>query len=60
MIIGGKHRFQLSCDDYVVGALLLYMDIIQLFMYLLMLLGKKWLNKWFKKNRNYKFIIKNI
>jgi FtsH-binding integral membrane protein len=43
MIIGGKHRFQLSCDDYVVGALLLYMDIIQLFMYLLMLLGKKWL-----------------
>ncbi len=42
LIIGGNRRFQLSTDDYVVGALLLYIDIIELFMYLLLLLAKKW------------------
>lgn len=34
---------QLSMDDYVVGALILYIDIIQIFLYLLELLSKKWL-----------------
>jgi FtsH-binding integral membrane protein len=34
MIIGG-HRLQLSMDEYVVGALILYIDIIQIFLYLL-------------------------
>lgn len=38
LIIGGK-SFQLSMDDYVVGALLLYIDIIQIFLYILMILG---------------------
>jgi FtsH-binding integral membrane protein len=38
LIMGGK-RFQLSMDDYVVGALLLYIDIIQIFLYILMILG---------------------
>lgn len=28
-------------DDYVVGALILYMDIIQIFLYLLEILKKK-------------------
>jgi FtsH-binding integral membrane protein len=29
-------------DDYVVGALILYMDIIQIFLYLLQLFGRRW------------------
>ncbi len=41
MIIGGK-RLQLSMDDYVIGALILYIDIIQMFLYLLALLGRRW------------------
>lgn len=40
LIIGGK-RLELSMDDYVVGALILYIDIIQIFLYLLQLLSKK-------------------
>lgn len=40
MIMGGK-RFALSMDDYVVAALLLYIDIIQLFLFILSLLSKK-------------------
>jgi hypothetical protein len=34
MIIGGK-RFSISYDDYVLGALILYIDIIQIFLYIL-------------------------
>lgn len=41
MIIGGK-RLQLSMDDYVIGALILYIDIIQMFLYLLSLFGRRW------------------
>jgi FtsH-binding integral membrane protein len=40
MIVGGR-RLELSMDDYVVGALILYIDVIQIFLYLLQLLSKK-------------------
>lgn len=40
LIIGGR-RLELTMDDYVVGALILFIDIIQIFLYLLALLGKK-------------------
>ena len=40
LIVGGKHKkFQFSVDDYVWGALALYLDIINLFLYILALLG---------------------
>jgi len=40
LIIGGKHKkFQFSVDDYIFAALALYMDIINLFLYILALLG---------------------
>ena len=40
MIVGkGKHK--LSLDDYVIGALILYVDIITIFVYLLDLLSKR-------------------
>lgn len=40
MIIGGR-RLELSMDDHVVAALILYIDIIQIFLYLLELLSRK-------------------
>eukprot|EP01017_Pseudomicrothorax_dubius_P034002 TRINITY_DN460_c0_g1_i1.p1 TRINITY_DN460_c0_g1~~TRINITY_DN460_c0_g1_i1.p1 ORF type:complete len:284 (+),score=86.94 TRINITY_DN460_c0_g1_i1:125-976(+) len=35
LIIGGDHSFQLGLDDYVVGALVIYIDIIILFLRIL-------------------------
>lgn len=40
MILGGK-TIELSIDDYALAAMLLYIDIIQIFLYILQLLGKK-------------------
>lgn len=40
MVIGGK-SFAISIDDYVVAALLIYIDIIQLFLYILQILGAR-------------------
>jgi hypothetical protein len=40
LIIGGKHKkHQFSVDDYVFAALNLYIDVINLFLYILALLG---------------------
>lgn len=39
-IIGGKHK-ELNMDDSVKGAMLLYMDIISLFLQIMKLLGEK-------------------
>lgn len=40
IIVGGKHaKYRLSVDEYVFGALSLYMDIINLFLYILQILG---------------------
>ncbi|GBG27759.1 Protein lifeguard 1 [Hondaea fermentalgiana] len=38
LIIGGKNRYQLSVDDYIIGALSLYLDVIYIFLYLVMAL----------------------
>lgn len=39
-IVGGKHRkYQFSIDDYAFAALTLYLDIINLFMYILQILA---------------------
>jgi FtsH-binding integral membrane protein len=42
MILGGRHRkYQFSEDDYIFAALVLYLDIINLFLYILEALGGK-------------------
>ena len=42
LIVGGNNRkHQLSVDDYCVGAICLYIDIVQLFMYILTLFGDR-------------------
>ena len=38
MIMGGR-QVELSIDEYVLAAMLLYIDIIQIFLYLLKILG---------------------
>tara|TARA_B100001057_G_C22014384_1_gene631056 strand:- start:15 stop:164 length:150 start_codon:yes stop_codon:yes gene_type:complete len=39
-IIGGKHKkYTYSLDDYVFAALSLYLDIINLFLYILSIVG---------------------
>lgn len=38
MIVGGK-SIELDIDDYYLGAMLLYIDIISIFLYLLQILG---------------------
>ena len=41
-IAGGKHRkYTISKEDYILGALILYIDIINIFIYLLEILGRK-------------------
>ena len=41
MIIGGKRHSRLEADSYILGALLLYLDIINLFLEILKLLGDR-------------------
>ena len=41
MILGGSRHKQVQLDDYILGATVLYVDIISLFLKILQLLGKK-------------------
>jgi FtsH-binding integral membrane protein len=40
LILGGK-RYECSIDDYILGAMILYLDIINIFLYFLQILGGK-------------------
>ena len=40
LIMGGK-RYEVEIDDYIVGAVILYTDIITIFIYLLQIFGSK-------------------
>jgi len=39
MMLGGKHKYAISPEEYIFAALNLYLDIINLFLYILMLVG---------------------
>jgi FtsH-binding integral membrane protein len=39
LIAGGKHS-ELTYDDYIIGALLLYVDIVGMFVYILRIFGR--------------------
>eukprot|EP00928_Gymnodinium_smaydae_P087813 TRINITY_DN72009_c0_g1_i1.p1 TRINITY_DN72009_c0_g1~~TRINITY_DN72009_c0_g1_i1.p1 ORF type:complete len:306 (-),score=59.30 TRINITY_DN72009_c0_g1_i1:89-901(-) len=41
MMLGGQHQHEFSVDDYAMAAIALYLDIIQLFLALLRLLGRE-------------------
>jgi protein lifeguard len=38
-VIGGKHKYQISSEEYVFAALTLYLDIINLFTFILTIIG---------------------
>jgi protein lifeguard len=40
-LISQSRKYKLSEDDYIIGVLILYIDIIQIFLYLLQLLSRK-------------------
>ena len=39
LMVGGSHKYSLSPEEYVFAALNLYLDIINLFMYILSIIG---------------------
>lgn len=39
MMMGGKHKYSISPEEYVFAALNLYVDVIQLFRYILIIVG---------------------
>lgn len=39
LVIGGKHKYQFSVDDYVFAALNIYLDIVNLFLFVLALVS---------------------
>ena len=39
LMLGGKHKYSISPEEYIMAALNLYLDIINLFLYILMLVG---------------------
>jgi len=41
IMIGGKHKFALSPEEYIFAALNIYMDVIMIFLYLLQLFGDR-------------------
>ena len=40
-LVAGRGHHKLGVDDYIVGALIIYLDIIMLFLELLKLFGRK-------------------
>lgn len=39
MMMGGKHKYSISPEEYIFAALNLYIDIVQIFMYILTILS---------------------
>lgn len=41
MIVGGSHKLQLSEEEYVFAAITLYVDVIQIFLFVLQIIGSR-------------------
>ena len=39
LMLGGKHKYAISPEEYVFAALNLYLDIVNIFMYILAIIG---------------------
>lgn len=39
LMMGGNHKYSISPEEYIFASLSLYLDIINLFMYILMIVG---------------------
>jgi len=40
MMLGGKHKYSLSPEEYIFAALNLYLDIVNMFLYILNIVGR--------------------
>jgi len=40
LMLGGKHKYALSPEEYIFAALNLYLDIINMFLYILSIVGR--------------------
>lgn len=49
LMLGGKHKYSISPEEYIFAALNLYLDIVNIFIYVLALVGG---SKWFEYFRN--------
>lgn len=38
-MMGGSHKYSISPEEYIFAALNLYLDIVQIFMYILTIIG---------------------
>jgi len=41
LMMGGQHKFSISPEEYVFAAICIYLDILNLFLYILRIMGKK-------------------
>ena len=41
MIMGGHHKYKLSPEEYVMAAIAIYLDILNIFLYILKIVGQK-------------------
>ena len=39
MMIGGKHKYSISPEEYIFAALSLYLDVVNIFLYILTIIG---------------------
>lgn len=39
MMMGGKHKYSISPEEYVFASLSLYMDVVNIFIYILTIIG---------------------
>lgn len=51
LIMGGRNK-SLTLDNYVLGSVILYIDIVQLFLQILKILGDKKKRDWLKVLKN--------
>lgn len=41
LMMGGKHKYSISPEEYIFAALNIYLDIINIFIYILMIIGSR-------------------
>lgn len=41
LMVKGRHRYTLTPDDYIIASALLYIDIMYIFVFLILIIGKK-------------------
>lgn len=44
MMMGGNHKYSISPEEYIFAAIAIYLDILNIFLYILRIVGaaKKW------------------